>query len=195
METCPQPTTMTREQLYELVWSTPMTHLAKRFGLSDVGLAKICDRHQIPKPPAGHWAKRAFGKAEPQPILPPCSDSALTTIKITPVGQDHPSKPSTAPQAVTYEFFDLELGKLAEGESRPESQITVSRSLHSPHPLVVRTREALVAASKERRYRSDPVLFPYRADGLPSLDVHVGPPSIERAMRIMDALIKGLEKY
>jgi hypothetical protein len=30
----------TRKERYDLVWSTPMTKLAKRFGISDVGLRK-----------------------------------------------------------------------------------------------------------------------------------------------------------
>ncbi len=32
----------TRQALYELVWSEPMQHLAKKFSISDRGLAKIC---------------------------------------------------------------------------------------------------------------------------------------------------------
>jgi len=39
--------TLTRQELYDFVWSTPMTKLAKDFGLSDVGLAKICERHSF----------------------------------------------------------------------------------------------------------------------------------------------------
>jgi hypothetical protein len=33
---------LTREELYEKVWSRPMRSLAKEWGISDVGLAKIC---------------------------------------------------------------------------------------------------------------------------------------------------------
>ena len=39
---------LTREELYKRVWSTPMSKLAADFGLSDVGLAKVCKRHKIP---------------------------------------------------------------------------------------------------------------------------------------------------
>lgn len=42
---------LTRKQLYDRVWKTPMRTLAKEFGLSDVGLAKICRKHNIPRPP------------------------------------------------------------------------------------------------------------------------------------------------
>ena len=51
-----------REQFYELVWSKPMTALAKEFGLSDVALHKICRKHDVPNPPLGWWAKHAAGK-------------------------------------------------------------------------------------------------------------------------------------
>ena len=42
---------MSRQELYKKVWSTPVVKLAKQFGLSDVGLAKICKRHNVPRPP------------------------------------------------------------------------------------------------------------------------------------------------
>ena len=54
---------LTREELYRRVWSTPLRRLAPHFGLSDVGLRKLCDRHHIPTPPRGYWAKQGFGKA------------------------------------------------------------------------------------------------------------------------------------
>jgi hypothetical protein len=33
---------VTREELYDLVWSTRMSRLAPEFGISDVALAKVC---------------------------------------------------------------------------------------------------------------------------------------------------------
>jgi hypothetical protein len=52
-----------RRQLYELVWSEPMRDVARRFGISDVGLAKLCRRVDIPTPKAGYWMKARNGKA------------------------------------------------------------------------------------------------------------------------------------
>ena len=52
----------TRQEFYELVWSKPMTQLAKEFAISDVALHKICKKHNIPNPPPGWWAKKAAGK-------------------------------------------------------------------------------------------------------------------------------------
>lgn len=61
---------ISREELYRRVWATPVTHIAKEFDISDVGLAKACRKHAIPLPPVGYWAKLKHGKAGPMPPLP-----------------------------------------------------------------------------------------------------------------------------
>jgi hypothetical protein len=47
-----EPKTLTRRELYELVWATPIQKLAAEFGVSDVGLAKSRERHRVPTPAA-----------------------------------------------------------------------------------------------------------------------------------------------
>lgn len=74
---------MTRPELYELVWKDPVTHVAKRFGVSDVALRKTCVKHNIPDPPLGYWAKLAFGKKVSQPALPPLKDGESEPIHLT----------------------------------------------------------------------------------------------------------------
>ena len=65
------PIVITRKDLYERVWAEPIQKLSKEYGLSDVGLAKVCRRYDIPIPPRGHWAKKQAGKRVAQPPLPP----------------------------------------------------------------------------------------------------------------------------
>lgn len=60
----------TRVELFEMVWETPMIHLAKQLNLSDVGLRNICKKQGIPLPRAGHWTRHQLGKADPRPELP-----------------------------------------------------------------------------------------------------------------------------
>jgi hypothetical protein len=62
---------VTREELYELVWSVPVRRAATRFGISDVALAKQCRREQIPIPPRGYWARKAAGQSVQPAPLPP----------------------------------------------------------------------------------------------------------------------------
>lgn len=73
----------TREEFYDLVWSKPMTHLAKDFRLSDVALHKICRKHDIPRPERGWWAKLAAGHKLSKTPLPEPSAGVGSTIVIT----------------------------------------------------------------------------------------------------------------
>jgi hypothetical protein len=106
---------LSRQELYDLLWKTPATKLARQYGISDVGLAKICKRHDIPRPPRGHWAKLANGKRVRRPPLPKLDDEALEEIRIFRNG-----------------FFN-------EGESQRRSHPN-SRRRSCPIPLSTRTR-------------------------------------------------------
>jgi len=58
-----------RQEIYEAIWTEPIQHVAKRYKISDVGLAKVCRRLDIPRPGRGYWAIKAAGK--PLPKRPP----------------------------------------------------------------------------------------------------------------------------
>ncbi|MEO5598783.1 MAG: hypothetical protein ABIQ66_09190 [Novosphingobium sp.] len=61
---------ISREELYKLVWSEPMTKVALRFDVSGSYLARICTLLNVPRPERGYWAKLAVGKAPLQSPLP-----------------------------------------------------------------------------------------------------------------------------
>ena len=60
---------MSREELFALVWERPATEVARELGISDVMLGKLCRRLQVPKPPRGYWARVASGKTSRRPPL------------------------------------------------------------------------------------------------------------------------------
>lgn len=60
---------LTRKQLYDLVWKKPAMQIAKEYGLSDRGLGKLCERQGIPTPPRGYWAKIESGQKIKKPPL------------------------------------------------------------------------------------------------------------------------------
>jgi hypothetical protein len=101
---------VSREDLYEKVWTISVTKLAKSYGISDVGLAKACKRHQIPRPPVGYWAQKAVGKAPERPPLPVVVDPKLQTVEFAP-GPSRPKEPdeSTLLQERVPTFDDQEL--------------------------------------------------------------------------------------
>ena len=61
---------LTRAELFERIWSEPMGAVAARYALTGNGLAKICDRLDIPRPPRSHWTRSASAR-DPRPQLPP----------------------------------------------------------------------------------------------------------------------------
>jgi hypothetical protein len=71
-----------REVLYLLVWEAPMSEVAYRLGISDVGLAKVCRRAAIPRPARGYWAKVAAGSGLKPPNLPPAPAGLPRLIRI-----------------------------------------------------------------------------------------------------------------
>lgn len=82
---------MAREELYKLVWSTPIQKLAAIYGLSDKGLAKTCHRHLIPVPSRGYWARIHAGQAVKRTPLRAVENTALHTVHIGAGKVDGPS--------------------------------------------------------------------------------------------------------
>lgn len=92
----PAAPTLTREALYDEVWTTPLSSLATRWGMSRNGLAKICDRLMIPYPGRGYWNAR---KAE-RPPLPPAPQGVEDAVRLTPrAGAQRRQRTRLSPEA------------------------------------------------------------------------------------------------
>jgi hypothetical protein len=92
----PNPLILTRQTLYDLVWSKPMSDLAKEFHMSDVGLAKRCRAVDVPIPYRGYWARRAAGQ-EPTKLplpkyrtrtLPSTAEATVPVERVKPIVRD-----------------------------------------------------------------------------------------------------------
>lgn len=90
--------TVSREELFRQVWTTPMSRLARDYGISGNGLAKICDRLRVPYPPRGYWAKKAAGKKVVQYRLPDREDGTPQSATISPTPPPVPL-PKIPPEA------------------------------------------------------------------------------------------------
>lgn len=193
------PVVLTREQLYEQVWTTSIFQLAKTYGISDVGLAKACKRHQIPRPPLGYWARKAVGKAPARPPLPTVTNPTLQTIAISPQSPrpprpvpigDLPAPPETPPA-----IADPALITVYEQARDRLAKASVPTTLRSPLPVVAETLAGLRRAAKERTYpgraETANLFHPYRNEARDAcLEVMVGRESFERCARLFDALLK-----
>lgn len=168
--------TITRKELYDLVWKEPMTTLAKRYSISDNGLRKICIKLQIPLPKAGHWMKLRTGKKVKVTPLS-ASYKVEQEVKLT-IGKSGEAYDPTGLSALAKLQRDL--------KENHKPLITVPDKLKSPNPLIVAAKETFEQRKEERSY-----------DGLYSCDkklsIYVSPTSAARAFRFMDTFIKALK--
>jgi len=56
--------TISPDELKELVWQMPTTHVAEELGVSDKAIEKRCKKFGITKPPRGYWAKLYAGQID-----------------------------------------------------------------------------------------------------------------------------------
>lgn len=76
-----------RQELYDLIWSTPATKLSAGLGISDVAVAKRCRKLNVPRPPRGYWAKIEAGHKPRKPPLPPTADELFFKTAEKPVSK------------------------------------------------------------------------------------------------------------
>jgi len=81
--------TLTRKELYNLVWSEPLKTLSARFGVSDVALRKACIRAAIPTPDRGYWARKNAGKRTCHAALAERSPGMNDHVAIGKAGHCH----------------------------------------------------------------------------------------------------------
>ena len=196
-----------RESLYQEVWAAPITTLAKKYGLSDNGLRKVCAALAIPLPGRGHWAKVAAGHQLATPPLAPTEGRTFFVCRL----------PDPDPDGAAALRRDASLQERLAFESTPENSVTVPAELVKPHRLVAAANEAVRAQAAELqrsrdyearpRMRGEPWKFPptfkpslreYEQRGViepdeGSLPVRVSFDAADRAFRIWDALLKACE--
>lgn len=124
---------LSRQALYDLVWSEPVKTVAQRFGMSDVAFKKYCVRGGIPVPERGYWAKLAAGKTVSRFPLPPRDPGANDRIRIGP--QDYRgfsaevelAKPLPEPPV-----FDEDIEAVRSRAERRLGKVKAVRDLASP---------------------------------------------------------------
>jgi hypothetical protein len=167
-------TTISRSELYEQVWTVPMARLARSYGLSDVGLAKICKKNAIPRPGRGYWARKEAGQKLQRTPLPKKEIDGSIEIRANPF---HDLSPGEREIAV----------REASRKKQREERIVVPETLKNPHPLVKQSAEIL----KSSEPNIIGIIEPSNREDC--LHIWVTKKNLSRALCIMDSLVKALE--
>jgi hypothetical protein len=129
---------LNRKTVYREVWERPISKVAKEYGLSDRGLAKICSRLAVPTPPRGYWAKLESGQKPRIPALPNVTGKVEEAVEIR--------RPSPKPEV----------------QLIPEPIVIVSDNLRGMHPLVKATAQDLSGGHVDTHGR----LYQWKQQGL-----------------------------
>jgi hypothetical protein len=180
------PLTISREDLYELAWSKPLSELAKDFGISDVGLAKRCRKLGIPIPGRGYWARVDAGQKPYQPKLPArdaeYQDHRALVVAPSPGAFGHPRDASRSDQDITRtqeeEAISTRIAALA---------LTPCTSATEWLAPVKRTAVGL-------KYRGISKLKLVGSDARgPVIDMQVTDHVFDRALRLADTILRAAE--
>lgn len=171
-----------RDELYEKVWKNPMYKLASDYGLSDVGLKKICKKLKVPTPPQGYWVRLKHGYKTKQTSLPKLKPGKPTTYTLSVYAGISPRRGNGTPvKKYSDDAYDL-MKRLQE-----KMPIRVKSILTEPHGLVNKTQKGFERAKPNK---STGLLHP---NGRSCLNITVAPASTDRALLVADALLKFLE--
>lgn len=168
--------TLTRKQLYDLVWGNSLLALSKKYCISDVGLRKMCKRMDIPLPDAGHWNKHKAGKLiSVKPLPHKNGDEQVVNILLRLSGTDHNN------------YGESPLKRLQkEIENDPNLVLQVPSLLTSPDILVIGAKKTLLKQKPLSYGNTSGIVYCHRGE----LDIKVSPCNVERALCFMDTFIK-----
>jgi hypothetical protein len=168
-----QNSTWNRQELYEKVWQFPLRKLALEYGISDVGLSKVCRKLEIPLPGLGHWTKIACGHTIARPPLPVMENIPVLIRQIR--------EPET--HLLPEDTPELErIERVAAATTPPVTKAMLA------HPLIEKTRLLL----NEARSRNGEKLWASREAEW--LDLRVTKNCLARALRGMAVVIHMLER-
>ena len=169
--------TITRKELYDLVWLTPISILSKEFKISEFQLRGICAKFNIPVPKSGFWMKIQYNKPVfVEPFVENCDgiSSQISFIEAQKLNAIH-SETISPIQTLQHEI-----------ENNVKVNLKVPLNLINPEREI---REVEIALSKEPGYELGIRLL--RANN--KLNITVTKSNIGRAIRFMDTLIKAFK--
>lgn len=170
---------MTRESLYELVWSKSTTTISQEYRISTSDLRKLCKYYDIPLPLQGHWSKIKHNKPTVVIELPESDKQTIDEYQILKRNEGDDDIP----------FFKSPfLKRVYEVKNDKSYKLTVPSTLKNAHPLIIKTQKSLEAYDKipETDYYKRRNHFEH------TLPIHTDNKLRNRALRIMNTIISNI---
>lgn len=181
----PTTHTLTRQELYDLVWSAPIAKLSKQFGVSDRGLTKICLRHQIPVPGRGYWAKIEAGQSATRTPLWRIENPGIETVCIG----------GLPPDVNPYVAFAINATRSAKQTLEKERKASTNTPAMAHNPAAVSTPQRPLHPSLRDFARELSSAIADRTGALNVRWVSIHRDSIGRVISLLNALAHEFESH
>jgi len=161
---------LTRQGLYDLVWTTSLTKLSDKYALSTDDIKKICKNFDIPIPENGYWMKLKYNK-EAKVVKLENTFKGEDKIVLTIREKGNPINLDQSPLSI--------LTKQIESDTK--AAFIVPAKLSTPDPLIIQTKEYWDKRKKDPYYHNGKV---------DKVSISVENDNKDRALRFMDTFIK-----
>jgi hypothetical protein len=155
-----------------------MSRLAREYGISGKGLAKICKKLNVPVPPRGYWAKIRSGLKLKRPLLPKLKQGQPESHILSTFQYDNRESEKLE------DFSEDAVNLINTVLAFPPAKVPIQ--LDSPHPLVLKTQKNL----EKKKPKDHPLISPTREG---CLNINVTPENLPRALQIADAVLKAFK--
>jgi hypothetical protein len=170
--------TVSRDDLYVQVWTQPMTRVAADYGVTGTALKKTCDRHHVPTPKRGYWAKLQHRKPVRQTPLPNLRHARLAEVRIgeNPIHRRPPAVRAAKLRALErIARTDLEAHV---SDARVLASATAAAADVGDHAALKPTRKAISKARPDKQG-----LVSVKGRGI--VPLQIAATSMNRALRIL----------
>lgn len=165
-------TTLTRQELYELVWKEPLASVLSKYEIKYPALRRMLIEMNIPIPGSSYWSRIKFGK--------------LVEIKPLPVDYNGKNVIELIERVIGVKIVsESERKTRSVDEDGNKNIYKVPAKLTNPDSLITNTKEYYDAVKKHDWRSRD--RYPEKKDVL-SIDVQYS--NLPRALRIFDTIIK-----
>jgi hypothetical protein len=160
----------TRKELYDIVWSTPLSQLTQKYAFTNDGIKKVCKQFEIPMPDGGYWMKLKFKKKVKKEKLNPIF-GGVDKIVLTIRQEGNPINIDQTPLTI----------RTKEIENDPKAPLIVPDKITKPDIVTIQTQEYWKESKGDVFYRK------YKKLRYP---IRVGEKQKQRALCFMDMLTK-----
>lgn len=164
-------TKLTRKELYELIWSTTISQILKKYALSNDGFKKICKKYEIPLPQNGYWLKLKHNKPFKKEVL-----------NLDFMGDNE------------IEFPIREEGSIINIDQTPLTILTKQILSDKNAPLKIPEKltkpDILIVQTKDSKSKNNFNYYSYRTSKIDLLSIDVEKENFNRALIIMDMFVK-----